>query len=183
MDNVTPVLLQVGMPGTELLVVRTTVAIVLYPCDFSNYFLPVTTHSSFIACPEKFVRNCFAVDRVSHRDSLQSFVQKLKNLEKQGLAKVIKIILQAVTSLLPHGERPLYFKRTEQRTEYNISSNNRFSASSADHTYPTGHILPYPNLRIFTFADLQNATKNFKPDTAGDWRGWFSKSLQSLDMD
>ncbi|KAM7272554.1 hypothetical protein ACFE04_027217 [Oxalis oulophora] len=58
-DNVTPVLLQVGMPGTELLVVRTTVAIVLYPCDFSN---------------------------------------KLKNHEKQGLAEVIKIILQAVTS-------------------------------------------------------------------------------------
>ncbi|KAM7266091.1 hypothetical protein ACFE04_019475 [Oxalis oulophora] len=58
-DNVTLVLLQVGMPGTELLVVRTTVAIVLYPCDFSN---------------------------------------KLKNHEKQGLAEVIKIILQAVTS-------------------------------------------------------------------------------------
>ncbi|KAM7256163.1 hypothetical protein ACFE04_011904 [Oxalis oulophora] len=54
----------------------------------------------------------------------------------------------------------------------NISRNNRFSASSGD--YPTGHMLPHPNLRIFTFAKLRNATKNFKPDTMlGD--GGFGK--------
>jgi len=37
--------------------------------------------------------------------------------------------------------------------------------SSGDQPYPTGQILPASNLRIFTFADLKAATRNFRADT------------------
>lgn len=47
----------------------------------------------------------------------------------------------------------------------NISSNSRFSAASGDESYPNGQILPIPNLRIFSFAELKAATKNFRSDT------------------
>ncbi|KAJ8450787.1 hypothetical protein Cgig2_032412 [Carnegiea gigantea] len=48
----------------------------------------------------------------------------------------------------------------------NVSSKSQFSvASSTDEAYPKGRILPTPNLREFTFQELKNATRNFKPDT------------------
>lgn len=37
--------------------------------------------------------------------------------------------------------------------------------SSGDENYPNGQILPTPNLRIFSFAELKAATKNFRADT------------------
>ena len=37
--------------------------------------------------------------------------------------------------------------------------------ASYDENYPNGQILPTPNLRIFSFADLKTATKNFRADT------------------
>ena len=46
----------------------------------------------------------------------------------------------------------------------NISHNSRFSASSGDEAFPNGQIFPTPNLRIFSFAELKSATKNFRPD-------------------
>ncbi|XWS63192.1 hypothetical protein CRYUN_Cryun06bG0074700 [Craigia yunnanensis] len=46
----------------------------------------------------------------------------------------------------------------------NISQNSRFSASSGDEAFPNGQIFPTPNLRIFSFAELKSATKNFRPD-------------------
>ncbi|KAJ4844407.1 putative serine/threonine-protein kinase pix13 [Turnera subulata] len=46
-----------------------------------------------------------------------------------------------------------------------ISGNSRFSARSGDDNFPSGEILPIPNLRIFSFAELKAATKSFKPDT------------------
>ncbi|XVF67142.1 hypothetical protein PTKIN_Ptkin10aG0096900 [Pterospermum kingtungense] len=46
----------------------------------------------------------------------------------------------------------------------NISRGSGFSASSGDETFPNGQILPTPNLRIFTFAELKSATRNFRPD-------------------
>lgn len=51
------------------------------------------------------------------------------------------------------------------RGSSNISGNSRFSASSGDETFPNGQILPHPNLRVFSFAELKVATKNFRPDT------------------
>ncbi|KAF8377445.1 hypothetical protein HHK36_030822 [Tetracentron sinense] len=41
-----------------------------------------------------------------------------------------------------------------------------FSATngSLDKAFPNGHILPTSNLKIFTFAQLYNATSNFSPD-------------------
>lgn len=47
----------------------------------------------------------------------------------------------------------------------NLSRNSRFSVASFDENYPNGQILPTPNLRIFSFAELKTATKNFKADT------------------
>lgn len=46
------------------------------------------------------------------------------------------------------------------------SGTSQFSASSGgDEVYPHGQILPHPNLRIFTFAELKAATRNFRSDT------------------
>ncbi|XP_008812270.2 probable serine/threonine-protein kinase PIX13 [Phoenix dactylifera] len=39
------------------------------------------------------------------------------------------------------------------------------SIGSAYEAFPEGRILEAPNLRIFTFAELKNATRNFKPET------------------
>ncbi|KAG8373600.1 hypothetical protein BUALT_Bualt11G0041200 [Buddleja alternifolia] len=41
---------------------------------------------------------------------------------------------------------------------------SQFSAALSDDTYVTGEILPTPNLKIYSFADLKNATRNFKSD-------------------
>ncbi|MBA0751568.1 hypothetical protein Gogos_000483 [Gossypium gossypioides] len=46
----------------------------------------------------------------------------------------------------------------------NISRGSGFSVSSGDEAFPNGQILPAPNLRIFSFAELKTATKNFRPD-------------------
>lgn len=46
-----------------------------------------------------------------------------------------------------------------------FSNNSHFSAASGDEAFPNGQILPDPNLRIFTLAELRAATKNFRPDT------------------
>ncbi|KAG8074549.1 hypothetical protein GUJ93_ZPchr0006g45804 [Zizania palustris] len=39
------------------------------------------------------------------------------------------------------------------------------SGASTDDAYPDGQILESPNLRIFSFAELKSATKNFRTDT------------------
>ncbi|XP_072993483.1 receptor-like cytoplasmic kinase 176 [Typha latifolia] len=39
------------------------------------------------------------------------------------------------------------------------------SSVSADEVFPEGRILPAPNLRVYTFAELKSATRNFKLDT------------------
>eukprot|EP00268_Persea_americana_P041237 TRINITY_DN4104_c0_g2_i2.p1 TRINITY_DN4104_c0_g2~~TRINITY_DN4104_c0_g2_i2.p1 ORF type:complete len:176 (-),score=37.65 TRINITY_DN4104_c0_g2_i2:1451-1978(-) len=38
-------------------------------------------------------------------------------------------------------------------------------SSSLDEVSPNGQILPTSNLRIFSFAELKTATRNFRPDT------------------
>ncbi|KAK9064491.1 hypothetical protein SSX86_015874 [Deinandra increscens subsp. villosa] len=48
----------------------------------------------------------------------------------------------------------------------NVSGNSHISsASSGDDLGPGGQILPYSNLKIYTFAELKSATKNFRNDT------------------
>ncbi|KAK2966849.1 hypothetical protein RJ640_027808, partial [Escallonia rubra] len=42
---------------------------------------------------------------------------------------------------------------------------SRFSAAASEDTCLDGEILPAPNLKIYTVADLKSATRNFKPDT------------------
>ncbi|EEC81341.1 hypothetical protein OsI_24527 [Oryza sativa Indica Group] len=64
-------------------------------------------------------------------------------------------------------------KRTTSSTttgKLSTLSNSTFipstiSGVSTDDAYPDGQILESPNLRIFTFAELKNATKNFRTDT------------------
>ncbi|KAF9676397.1 hypothetical protein SADUNF_Sadunf09G0134300 [Salix dunnii] len=46
-----------------------------------------------------------------------------------------------------------------------MTAHSRFSAGSGDEEFPDGQILPTPNLRIFSFAELKIATRNFKSDT------------------
>ena len=46
----------------------------------------------------------------------------------------------------------------------NISRDSGFSASSGDEAFPNGQILPTPNVKIFSFAELKSATRNFRPD-------------------
>ncbi|XP_062176934.1 probable serine/threonine-protein kinase PIX13 isoform X2 [Alnus glutinosa] len=64
----------------------------------------------------------------------------------------------------------------------NFSANSHFSAASGDQGYPDGHILPTPKLRIFGFAELKSATRNFRADTVlGEggfgtvYKGWLDE--------
>lgn len=65
----------------------------------------------------------------------------------------------------------------------NVSSNSQFSAASGwDEGSPSGQILPLPNLRMFTFSELKNATRNFRSDTVlGEggfgkvYKGWLDE--------
>lgn len=41
---------------------------------------------------------------------------------------------------------------------------SRFSAALSDDTCLAGDILPSPNLKIYSYSDLKNATNGFKPD-------------------
>ncbi|XP_031259881.1 probable serine/threonine-protein kinase PIX13 [Pistacia vera] len=66
----------------------------------------------------------------------------------------------------------------------NVSRNSHFSASSGDDVFPTGQILPTPNLRIFSFAELKASTRNFKSDTLlGEggfgkvFKGWLDEKV------
>ncbi|KAL6603422.1 hypothetical protein ACP70R_043783 [Stipagrostis hirtigluma subsp. patula] len=65
------------------------------------------------------------------------------------------------------------------------------SGVSTDDDYPEGQILESPNLRIFSFAELKGATKNFRPETVlGEggfgkvYKGWIdtnpAKSSSSM---
>ncbi|CAK9156330.1 unnamed protein product [Ilex paraguariensis] len=53
--------------------------------------------------------------------------------------------------------------------EYSLTSSSlgrsRFSAAASEGTSCNGEILPTPNLKIYSFADLKSATRNFKSDT------------------
>ncbi|KAK4409541.1 putative serine/threonine-protein kinase PIX13, partial [Sesamum angolense] len=41
---------------------------------------------------------------------------------------------------------------------------SRFSPALSDDAYLAGEILPIPNLKIYSFSDLRNATRSFKSD-------------------
>ncbi|PSS21817.1 Serine/threonine-protein kinase [Actinidia chinensis var. chinensis] len=68
-----------------------------------------------------------------------------------------------------------------------ISGNSQFSAASGGgEAYSNGQILPTPNLRIFSFLELKNATRNFRPDTVlGEggfgkvYKGWLDEKVTS----
>ncbi|KAE8708573.1 hypothetical protein F3Y22_tig00110338pilonHSYRG00157 [Hibiscus syriacus] len=66
-----------------------------------------------------------------------------------------------------------------------ISGDSGFSASSADESSPNGHVLPSFTLRMFRFAELKSATKNFRPDMVLDgggfgkvFKGWLEEKHQ-----
>ncbi|KAJ8572106.1 hypothetical protein K7X08_008617 [Anisodus acutangulus] len=76
---------------------------------------------------------------------------------------------------------------TTSSTVSNVSGNSQFSAASGvDEVYPTGQILPHPNLRIFSFIELKTATRNFRSDTVlGEggfgkvYKGWLDERASS----
>lgn len=39
------------------------------------------------------------------------------------------------------------------------------ATASVDETFPNGQVLETPNLRVFSFAELKSATRNFRSDT------------------
>ncbi|CAN1289459.1 Probable serine/threonine-protein kinase PIX13 [Linum perenne] len=64
----------------------------------------------------------------------------------------------------------------------NVSGNSHFSGVSGDDSFPNGQLLPTPNLRVFSFAELKFATKNFRSDTVlGEggfgkvYKGWLDE--------
>ncbi|CAN1289460.1 Probable serine/threonine-protein kinase PIX13 [Linum perenne] len=65
----------------------------------------------------------------------------------------------------------------------NVSGNSHFSGVSGDDSFPNGQLLPTPNLRVFSFAELKFATKNFRSDTVlGEggfgkvYKGWLDEN-------
>ncbi|KAL5984379.1 putative serine/threonine-protein kinase pix13, partial [Asimina triloba] len=54
---------------------------------------------------------------------------------------------------------------SSERSGSGFSSSRSGFSSSLEEVCPSGQILPTPNLKIFTFAELKSATRNFKPDT------------------
>ncbi|KAJ0966754.1 hypothetical protein J5N97_023671 [Dioscorea zingiberensis] len=50
-------------------------------------------------------------------------------------------------------------------TTLGLSTGSNFSVGENREISPPGQILEAPNLRIFTFAELKSATRNFKPDS------------------
>ncbi|PWA62498.1 protein kinase superfamily protein [Artemisia annua] len=63
---------------------------------------------------------------------------------------------------------------------------NSLAASGSDSTGPGGLILPHPNLRLFSFAELKTATRNFRRDTVlGEgvfgkvYKGWLKDKSTS----
>ncbi|KAF3501337.1 hypothetical protein F2Q69_00040455 [Brassica cretica] len=57
------------------------------------------------------------------------------------------------------------FKSTTTGTSRSTISNfSGFSAASGEDAYPEGQILPNPNLRIFSLAELRASTRNFKSE-------------------
>ncbi|KAL2551211.1 Protein kinase domain-containing protein [Forsythia ovata] len=67
---------------------------------------------------------------------------------------------------------------------------SRFSAAASDDTCVSGEILPTSNLKTYTFADMKNATMNFRSDmvwTGGGFgtvfKGWVdSKTLSPSEV-
>ncbi|KAJ3680439.1 hypothetical protein LUZ60_016717 [Juncus effusus] len=68
-----------------------------------------------------------------------------------------------------------------------IKTSNAYSTKGGDYVkYPDGRILEAPNLRIFTFAELKTATRNFRSDTLlGEggfgkvYKGWLDERTLS----
>lgn len=54
---------------------------------------------------------------------------------------------------------------TTQDNLSTISSTDFGQSTDSTATSPQGRILEAPNLKIFSFAELRSATKNFKPET------------------
>lgn len=76
---------------------------------------------------------------------------------------------------------------TTSSTVSNVSGNSQFSANSGvGEVFPTGQILPLPNLRTFSFTELKTATRNFRSDTVlGEggfgkvYKGWLDERPSS----
>ncbi|KAJ4811769.1 Protein kinase superfamily protein [Rhynchospora pubera] len=83
---------------------------------------------------------------------------------------------------LSNGSMGITYKQAPQ-----INTTSSYSYKRIDFDeYPDGKILEEPNLRVFSFAELKNATGNFKPDSIlGEggfgrvYKGWVDESTLS----
>ncbi|XP_058090609.1 probable serine/threonine-protein kinase PIX13 [Magnolia sinica] len=96
--------------------------------------------------------------------------------------------MNCMQTLVKSSQTPTTTRQSSPVTSMNNSSEGRFSgsrnrhSSSIDEVFPEGQIIPTPNLRIFTFAELKSATRNFRSDTVlGDggfrrvFKGWINE--------
>lgn len=74
--------------------------------------------------------------------------------------------------------------QTTSSTVSNISKYSQFSAASGDEAFPNGQILPSPNLREYSLAELKAATKNFRAEAMlGEggfgkvYKGWLEEKV------
>ncbi|KAK2656821.1 hypothetical protein Ddye_009873 [Dipteronia dyeriana] len=64
-----------------------------------------------------------------------------------------------------YGSNSTGFSATSSSTAGRSQFSQAVSEALVEQADPNGQILETPNLKVFTFADLKTATKNFKPDT------------------
>ncbi|KAF7130579.1 hypothetical protein RHSIM_Rhsim10G0053500 [Rhododendron simsii] len=110
---------------------------------------------------------------VQLNDDTQRQKRSRKNLFQRGsvfLARVmgiwsIRIDDVEIRTTAATNESTSQATNTAPSDESNITGNWQVSAGSdTDMPYLDGRILPTPNLRLFSFSELRNATKNFKID-------------------
>lgn len=76
---------------------------------------------------------------------------------------------------------PFFAGTSKNNSNEGLQGSSGFS-SSMEEVFPEGQILPTPNLRIFSFAELKTATRSFRPDVVlGEggfgkvYKGWIDE--------
>lgn len=73
--------------------------------------------------------------------------------------------LKTSSAQLSSGASPTISNLTPSGGSTFSGSSGSSASTSTEESYPNGQILPQPNLRVFSFAELKGATRNFRNDT------------------
>lgn len=111
-------------------------------------------HSIYISSPLLFS---------SHLICSLYFIKMCNYFSEFSIALHVGLIMwiEAATKDWRDGGVETIYKEIPQ---INTASNYTYKAIDFDE-YPDGRILDAPNLRVFSFTELRNATRNFSPDT------------------